>query len=87
MKYCPVCKQEYPDDSGFCGICGVKLEPVAPKAPEPVVLKKRTGSAAARHRAAHLSTLRKSLTGECSILPRVRCADGTVGACWTFRCT
>ena len=40
MKYCPVCKQEYPDDSGFCGICGVKLEPVAPKAPEPVVLKK-----------------------------------------------
>ena len=40
MKYCPVCKQEYPDDSGFCGICGVKLEPVAPKAPETVVLKK-----------------------------------------------
>lgn len=40
MKYCPICKQEYPDDSGFCGVCGVKLEPVAPKAPEPVVLKK-----------------------------------------------
>ena len=40
MKYCPVCKHEYPDDSGFCGICGVKLEPVVQNAPEPVVLKK-----------------------------------------------
>lgn len=39
MKYCPVCKQEYPDDSGFCGVCGVKLEPVVQNAPESVELK------------------------------------------------
>lgn len=39
MKYCPVCKHEYPDDSGFCGVCGVKLEPVVQNAPESVELK------------------------------------------------
>lgn len=26
MKYCPNCNREYPDDSGFCGVCGCQLE-------------------------------------------------------------
>lgn len=33
MKRCPVCQQDYPDDSRFCGRCGREL----PSADKPVV--------------------------------------------------
>lgn len=42
MKRCPVCRQDYPDDSRFCGHCGRELsssdKPVVDGAPAPATM-------------------------------------------------